>query len=106
MLKFIFVILAAPLISLAQTAQSPKTCAIQLLKNNTNNQTANFVLQCDANVIAAHDITPLDQRSAAEVKQLKADFVQVLKNLLNTTDSVNCTETESEIFWIAVCSKS
>ncbi len=98
-------LLATPIISMAQQTENRDSCVIQVLKNNTNNQTAHFVLQCGAEVIASHNTTPMEQQTPDEVTELKAGYLQALKNIMNTTEPLNCTETDTELFWIGICTK-
>lgn len=83
-------------------ASERTSCVIQVLKNDTNAQHAHFVFACGSETIATHNTTPMNQLSSNEVTNLKAGYMQVLRNVV-TGSNVNCFEHDSDLFWIGIC---
>lgn len=84
-------------------ASERSSCVVQVLKNDTYGQAANFIFVCDGEVITSHTTASQNKLSAQEVKDLNAGYLTTVKSLV--AGESNCQEFDSELFWIALCSK-
>lgn len=81
------------------------SCLVQLLKNNTNDQKAHFVLACDGEVLATHETTPTEQLSQDQINQAKAAYSAAVFHLIGQSADAKCFEQETELFWFSFCHK-
>lgn len=86
-----------------QEVPNRDSCVLQVTKNTTTADRAQFVLACGSETLAAHDIRPFSDMTVEEALETKAIFRQVVKNLVG--ENSNCHEWDSELYFIAICTK-
>lgn len=94
----------SPALSSAQgTAPYRDSCVVQVTKNTTTSDRAHFVMACGSETLAVHDVRPFSEMTEAEVIETKAVFTQAVKNLVG--EDSTCNQWDSELFFIAICTK-
>lgn len=104
-LKFSLVLLFALFsgASFAQvTAGSYYSCVAQILKNDTPQAQANFVVACGSETLFTHEMRSFDQQSPKEIAELKSGFFTLLQGLVSP-EGQKCFESDTELFWFGIC---
>lgn len=98
-------LITAPALATAQTTTTPyrDSCVVQVTKNTTSSDRAHFVLACGTETLAVHDVRAFSEMTADEVAETKAVFEQAVKNLVG--EDSTCHKWDTELFFIAICTK-
>jgi len=84
------------------SAGSYYSCVAQVLKNDTPQASANFIVACGSETLFTHNMKSFDQQTPEQISELKGGFFTLLRGLVNP-EGQKCFESETELFWFGIC---
>lgn len=105
MIKTMTLLLAAFIALPAMAQTQPNSCVIQQTQVTKTSTQADFVMACDGIGLSTAKVAPLSVLSTEDAAQVKAAYVQTVKELVGG-ETAKCQQWEQAgVFFVVVCTR-